>query len=95
MEPVDPCLDPRTLPAHSRAVVMGERQPEYTPLPSIRTPAGQIVTRWRLTSSEIEDLVRGKDLFLTILSHGSMNPVSLSVGPPQVMALERALTPDA
>jgi hypothetical protein len=81
MNPVDPRVDPRLVPAGSRALVIAESQPEYTDLPSIRTPLGHVITRWQLTPEEREQLLAGEDVYLTIWSFGSINPVFLSVGP--------------
>lgn len=81
MEPVDPRIDPALVPAGSRPVVVAEHQYEYKDLPSVRTPDGKVITRWTLTDEERAAIVRGDDVFLTIWSHGAINPVYLSVGP--------------
>lgn len=52
MDIVDPCVDPRLVPQGSRAVVIAEHQTEYPDLPSVRTPDGQVITRWALTDAE-------------------------------------------
>lgn len=81
MEPVDPRIDPATVPAGSRAIVVAEHQAEYVALPSIRTPDGKVITRWSLTEAERAAVLRGEDVFLTIWSFGAIDPVWLSVGP--------------
>jgi hypothetical protein len=81
MEPVDPRIDPAFVPHGSCAVVIAEHQPEYIPLPSVRTPDGKVITRWTLNEAERAAIIRGEDIFLTIWSGGAINPVSLSVGP--------------
>jgi len=81
MEPVDPRIDPAFVPDGSRAVVIAEHQPQYCPLPSVRTPDGKIITRWALSNDERAAILRGEDVFLTIWSHGPINPVCLTVGP--------------
>jgi hypothetical protein len=81
MEPVDPRIDPALVPAGSRAVVFAEHQPEYAPLPSVRTPDGKVITRWTLTATERAALLAGDDIFLTIWSGGAIQPVCVTVGP--------------
>lgn len=80
MEIQDPRIDVSSLPAGSKAVVIAEHQKEYADLPSIRTPGGQVITRWQLTPAERAAIVRGEDLFITILSRGAINPILPSVG---------------
>lgn len=81
MEIVDPRIDPRLVPEGSKAVVIAEHQDEYRDLPSVRTPNGYVITRWQLTEDEKRRIVQGEDIFLTILSFGSINPLFMSVGP--------------
>lgn len=81
MQPVDPRIDPQLVPPGSRAIVIAEHQPQYTPVPCVRTPDCQVITRWQFTDEERAAIVRGEDLFLTILSSGPINPVILTVGP--------------
>ncbi len=81
MEICDPRVDPSLVPPGSKALVIAEHQPEYQDLPSIRTPDGQVITRWSPTDDERRRLVAGEDIFLTILSHGPICPVLLTVGP--------------
>lgn len=52
MEPVDPCVPLHLVPAESRAIIIAKDQPEYVPLPSVRTRYGQIITRWTLSDEE-------------------------------------------
>ena len=80
MNIVDPRVDPRYLPAGSRAIIIAEHQPEYLNLPSIRTPNGHVITRWSPTDDERRRIMNGEDLYLTIWSHGAINPVQLTVG---------------
>lgn len=80
-EIVDPRIDPALVPDGSRAVVIAEHQSEYLDLPSIRTPDGQVITRWRLTDDERRRIVEGDDIFVTLLSSGPINPLFVTVGP--------------
>lgn len=81
MEIVDPRVDPSLVPAGSRAIVIAEKQDEYRDLPSVRTPGGQVITRWTLTDAERKAILLGEDIFVTILSHGAINPLFVTVGP--------------
>jgi dihydrofolate reductase len=69
------------VPEGSRAIVIAEHQDEYRDLPSIRTPDGQIITRWSLTEAERCAIVRGEDIYVTLLSAGPINPFFVTVGP--------------
>ena len=88
MEIVDPRISPALVPTGSRAVVIAEHQAEYRDLPSVRTPGGQIITRWSLSESERRAILQGEDIFVTILSHGSINPLFVTVGPVDWAAAE-------
>jgi len=81
MEIVDPRVDPRLVPDGSRAVVIAEHQAEYRDLPSIRTPDGQVITRWSLSDDERAAVLRGEDIYVTLLSAGAINPLFVTVGP--------------
>jgi hypothetical protein len=81
MDIVDPRIDPRLVPPGSKAVVFAEHQPEYQDLPSVRTPYGHVITRWAPSLDERRRIAEGEDLYLTIWSHGAINPVVLTVGP--------------
>lgn len=81
MEIVDPQIDPALVPAGSRAVIIAEHQDEYRDLPSVRTPNGQVITRWTLSDAERAAVLRGADVFVTILSHGAINPLFVTIGP--------------
>jgi hypothetical protein len=81
MEIVDPRVHPDLVPEGSRAVVIAEHQDEYRDLPSIRTPNGYVITRWSLTDEERAAILRGEDVYITLLSHGRINPLFATVGP--------------
>jgi hypothetical protein len=81
MEIVDPRVNPALVPDGSRAVVIAEHQAEYRDLPSVRTPGGQVITRWTLTKEERAAVWTGADIFVTLLSSGSINPLFVTVGP--------------
>ena len=91
MKPIDPRIDPALVPPGSRAVVMAEHQDEYIDLPSVRTPSVMhkgrmlvppyVITRWELTDEERAAIVKGEDIFVTIISAGSINPLFVTAGP--------------
>jgi hypothetical protein len=86
---VDPRIDPAMVPVGSHAVVVAESQEQYRDMPSIRTPGGQVITRWALSTEEKAALIRGDDLFLTLLTFGGpVQPVLLTVGMTDWHALE-------
>jgi hypothetical protein len=80
MTSVDPCIPPILLPADSRALIVAEKQEEYESLPSIVTPAGQVITRWELTDEERKAIFLGTDVYVTLLSAGRISPFRISVG---------------
>lgn len=77
---VDPRVDPVLVPPGSRAIVIAEHQ-EYQDLPSVRTPHGQVITRWTLSDAERRAIFMGEDIYITLLSHGTINPLFATVGP--------------
>ena len=80
MKPIDPRVDPSLLPDGSKAMVIAEHQTQYKDLPSVRTPQGQVITRWSLTPAERNGIYEGEDVFITILSDGAINPFYATVG---------------
>ncbi len=41
-------------------------QPQYIPLPALRSPEGQVMSRWELTNEERLWIANGADVFITI-----------------------------
>ncbi len=91
MKPIDPRINPAHVLPGSRAVVIAEHQDEFIDLPSVRTPAvvengvlkvpPYVITRWELTDEERAALVRGEDIYVTLVSAGAINPLFVTVGP--------------
>lgn len=81
MDIVDPRVDPSLVPPGSRAMVIAEHQDEYRDLPSVVTPNGQVITRWSLSLEERAAIVRGEDIYVTLLTAGAINPFFVTVGP--------------
>ena len=80
MEPIDPRVDQRLLPDDSFIVVIAEHQAQYKNLPSVRTPKGQVITRWSLTQAERNRIHDGEDVYITIMADGAINPLFATVG---------------
>jgi len=81
MEIVDPRIDPSLVREGSKATIIAKEQNEYRDLPAIRTPLGQVISRWSPTADERRRILAGEDLFLTVLAPKSLQPVLLTVGP--------------
>jgi hypothetical protein len=84
MEITDPRVDLSLIPAGSVARVVNSPDRDYRDyrdLPCIRTPYGQVITRWTLTDAERAAIVRGEDIYVTLLSGGRINPFYVTVGP--------------
>lgn len=81
MEVVEPMIDPKTVPPGSRPVLIAGQQAEYQPLPTVRTPDGQVITRWKPSPEERRRIAEGEDIYVTLLSHGPINPLIVTVGP--------------
>jgi hypothetical protein len=78
MYPVSPVLPDSTLPE----VVLAKDQPQYEPLPVVRLPGRTwpIVSRWRFTDEDREEIAAGADLVLAQMTFGNLfHPVSLEV----------------
>lgn len=64
----------------SHEVTYAKEQPEYLPLPSLRSPAGKVMTRWEFTPEERELIADGADLYLTLWTFNQpLQPVQLEV----------------
>jgi hypothetical protein len=69
------------LPAGTCEVVYAEDQPQYHPLPSLRTPDGRVVSQWLPTAEELDALMRGQPLTLVIHTFNEpLQPIQLGVG---------------
>ena len=63
MEPKSPVLTEEFVP---NEVVYAKNQPEYLPLPVIRTDNGMILSRWTLSAEEREAIMLGADILLSV-----------------------------
>jgi hypothetical protein len=63
-------------------VTYAEDQPEYMPLPVIRSVDGVVMSRWELTDEEMEILKETKSIYLQVHTFNQMlQPVNLFVEP--------------
>lgn len=75
MNPVEP-----KIPEGSRLVTFAKDQPQYFPLPASIDSDGVVQTEWELTEEELEQLLQGGRIRLTILTfNGPLQPVKLEV----------------
>ena len=66
-----------------REVIYAKDQPEYLPLPAIRTSDGLVITRWKLTWRERWQVLWGGSLWLELLTFNKpLQPIRLSTVPP-------------
>lgn len=73
-------------------VVYAKNQPEYIPLPSIKTVEGQVITRWRFSLKERIKLLLTGNLYLSLLTFNQpLQPIQLSVDAPKLDIVHRAL----
>lgn len=92
MTPIEPQLRHFILPELCDMPVYAKDQPEYTPLPAIRTfdalnddhdPVGKLCTTWQPSGSEIEALKLGRPVTITLLyvnHHQPISPMRVEVG---------------
>lgn len=79
----DPRIDPSLVPDGSIARVINGPDKEYLDLPCVIASNGQIITRWALSDEERAAIVRGEDIFVTLLvdlEHPYINPMFVTVG---------------
>lgn len=59
---------PVKFPGHN--IVFGETQLQYQPLPALRLPDGTVITCWKLSDQEIQDIVQNRCFYLKQLTFG-------------------------
>jgi len=60
-------------------IIFGEAQPEYQPLPALRSagPEISVMSRWELTPEEREMIANGADIFVSVWTFGRPYPPTL------------------
>lgn len=78
MTPVSPVISEEYA---DREAVYAKNQPEYIPLPVIRSSEGVVLSRWKITESERQAVSEGADVFLSVWTFNrSLRPVRLEIG---------------
>ena len=76
MTPISPVL---TDEFRFGEVIFGNTQEEYIPLPVLRSPAGVLMSRWKLTDEERKAIAQGADVLLSVWS-SAHPPVRVEIG---------------
>jgi hypothetical protein len=64
-------------------VVYAENQPQYLPLPALRTPDGRVTSRWKFEPNDLLLIQNGVDIYLTVHTFNEpLQPLQLTIGPP-------------
>lgn len=54
--------------------VFGADQPEYVPLPALRSPDGIVTSRWEFTDEERQMIANGADVFVSVFTFNKPYP---------------------
>lgn len=77
MEAKSPVLSEEFVPAE---IVFSKNQPQYVPLPTLRSRDGMVLSRWRLTDKERQAIIGGADILLSVMSfNGPVQPFRIEV----------------
>ena len=88
MKPVSPVLPGQP------EVVYAKDQPQYNLLPAIKGIDGMVITRWKLSWKERLIVLLNGDIYLQVLTFNRpLQPVKLSVEPPELMIVDTASKP--
>jgi hypothetical protein len=88
MVPVN--VDP-SRPIDGQHVVYAANQPEYNPLPVWKRESGQVVSRWRLSWRERWAVLRGRDLYVEVLTFGHpLQPIFMAWSEREMFGADRA-----
>lgn len=82
MKPASPVIrgvDPE------KETVYAEDQPEYIPLPTLRTPDGIVLSRWELSDEELQTVMATRSVYLALHTFNQpLQPIIMAVEPPGV-----------
>jgi hypothetical protein len=71
--------------------VYAKDQPEYNPLRTLRSPSGNVISRWSLTAEQRLMIAAGEDIFLELMTFNQpLQPILLYLADPEEV-LARAL----
>ena len=80
MHPLSPVIPN----ADADETVYAEKQPEYIPLPSVRTPDGVILTRWSVNEEEKRQIVEQGYVYLIVNTFNQpLQPLMMSTVVPE------------
>jgi hypothetical protein len=61
-------------------VVYAKDQPQYIPLPTLRSRDGRVMSRWAFTPEERQQIANGADLYLTLHTFlGPLQPIQVEI----------------
>jgi len=81
MQPILPNRDQFELPSNTVALTYAKDQPEYLPLPCLRTEDGRVITQWEPTAEELDWLCKGQPITIVIHTfNDNLQPVQVGVG---------------
>lgn len=82
MQPVESITrEDHDVPQGTVAVVYAKDQPEYLPLPALRTPDGQVLTQWQPSDEERLRIAAGEPITLVCYTFNKpLQPLRLGVG---------------
>jgi hypothetical protein len=77
MKAISPVLTPELQPDE---IVYAKNQPEYHPLPVLRSPEGIVMSRWQLTEAERQAVASGADILLSVYTFNQpLQPLYIEV----------------
>lgn len=83
MRPVSPVIPDRETPE----AVYAEKQPEYNPLPALRTATGTVLSRWLFDEDERKQIAEQGFIYLSVQTFNHpLQPLLLSADPPAEFA---------
>lgn len=81
MTPIDPLTRERAIPNGWRHFVYAKDQPQYLPLPVVKSTDGDVVSCWQLSARERLALLFGGRVWLTLKTFNDpLQPTRMRVG---------------
>ena len=61
-------------------ITFAESQPQYTPLPALRTVEGEVISCWQLSEEELVEVQKTGLVYISQLTfnHGPLQPIYLT-----------------
>lgn len=87
MQPLSPVIPDKDAPE----TVYAKDQPEYIPLPSVKTPDGIVLTRWSVSEQEKKQILEQGYFYLLVSTFNTpLQPVMLTTEVPEGMNFNAA-----